>query len=703
MSQAVTKPVPRHALPRTGGPGIALPAAAASLASLLLVAAAAAASLLLLQPPAPVSRLAPADQFSAERAMDHVRAIAVEPHPAGSPAQAAARDYIVAQLAKLGMPVSVRGETSVNDFGQTPYGATYRAAATVENVVGRLPGRTSAHPLILLASYDSVPAGPGANNSAAAVAALIETARALRTGPRLRNDVVFLFTDGEEYGLLGAKAFAERNPWVRQAGAAINFTSRGSSGPVVMFQTGPDSGELVGQLAAVVPRTFASSLYDEAYRFFPNATDLSVFIDRGVPGLNFAYFGGFDRNHSPLDTAASVDVRSVQQLGDYALPLTRRLADLDLGAPRSANPTYFDVLGRFTVVYPAGWQLPLTALAVGLWTAAAAAGLGRRRLSVRGLLAGMGLFVAAVVAAAGVAAALAGPLGGRHAEFAYYGDTANGTTYLAGFVSLAVGAIVAAAALARRRLGGLGLAFGASVPWAALAAATAFVAPGTNYLFAWPLLFAAVALGAGALGRPAGTWRRLLQAVCCVPAVVLAAPLVVLLAQTLGLQLVAVAVVLAALAMGLLLPLLPRTRRQWAASAGAAALGVALLGAATVPAAPTAAHPRTRGPASSCIPTPAGRRSGACSRAGRGPSCRNRPRRCRTCRRRRRGWSPTRCATGSARCGCASPPRVALPAPSWWSTPTSSATRSTASAGGPAATAAGSSCGSGPFRRGAPS
>ncbi|CAM5724884.1 hypothetical protein STENM223S_05276 [Streptomyces tendae] len=45
------------------------------------------------------------------------------------------------------------------------------------------------------------------------VSVLLETARALREGPPPRNDVLFVFTDAEESGLLGAQALvAERLP-----------------------------------------------------------------------------------------------------------------------------------------------------------------------------------------------------------------------------------------------------------------------------------------------------------------------------------------------------------------------------------------------------------------------------------------------------------------------------------------------------------
>ncbi len=56
--------------------------------------------------PAPAS--APPTEFSSERALEHVRAIAQEPHPMGSPENAAVRDYLVKELRALGLKPEVQ-------------------------------------------------------------------------------------------------------------------------------------------------------------------------------------------------------------------------------------------------------------------------------------------------------------------------------------------------------------------------------------------------------------------------------------------------------------------------------------------------------------------------------------------------------------------------------------------------------------------
>ena len=61
-----------------------------------------AVSLIPFPRPDPLPANAPAQDFSAARALDQVREIAQRPHPAGSPEQRRVRDYLLAELTKLG-------------------------------------------------------------------------------------------------------------------------------------------------------------------------------------------------------------------------------------------------------------------------------------------------------------------------------------------------------------------------------------------------------------------------------------------------------------------------------------------------------------------------------------------------------------------------------------------------------------------------
>src|SRR3989442_15836465 len=65
--------------------------------------------LYLAQPPRPAPPTA--QQFSAERAIEHSRRFAVEPRPAGSAALERARDYLVAQPQALGWGAELQETT----------------------------------------------------------------------------------------------------------------------------------------------------------------------------------------------------------------------------------------------------------------------------------------------------------------------------------------------------------------------------------------------------------------------------------------------------------------------------------------------------------------------------------------------------------------------------------------------------------------
>lgn len=63
------------------------------------------------------------------------------------------------------------------------------------------------------------------------MSAVLEAARALTEGPRLRNDVVFVLTDAEEACLCGAEAFVGQHPLAADGGVVLNLEARGSGGP----------------------------------------------------------------------------------------------------------------------------------------------------------------------------------------------------------------------------------------------------------------------------------------------------------------------------------------------------------------------------------------------------------------------------------------------------------------------------------------
>ena len=126
----------------------------------------AALSLWRLSPPKPASAAAPPMEFSSERAMNHVRAIAQKPHPIGSAEHALVRDYIQKELIAQGLSPEAQESTALDSLEAT------RNVATIHNIIGRLRGENNTKALLLAAHYDSAPNSPGVGNDAAAATSL---------------------------------------------------------------------------------------------------------------------------------------------------------------------------------------------------------------------------------------------------------------------------------------------------------------------------------------------------------------------------------------------------------------------------------------------------------------------------------------------------------------------------------------------------
>ena len=484
----------------------------------------AALSIFLLRPPAPLPESAPADQFSAARALPYVQALAARPHPPGTAAHAEAQAYLVAQLERLGLESQVQKAVAVR--GQS--------VATVENVLARLPGSKGGGKAILLdAHYDSVATGPGATDNALAVAALLETARALKVSKRpLANDVIFLFSDGEEIDLMGAQAFVDEHPWAKDVGLALDLEARGRSGPVYTFQTSPGNNWLISQYVKAAPYPLASSLMYEIYRRLPNDTDFTVYRDAGYAGLDFAVIGDSAYYHTELDDADHIDLGSLQHHGSYALSLVRHFGGLDLTAAHTEDAVYFNALGTSLFVhYPRTWVLPLVVLAALVCVGALVFGLRWKQVSLRGVLLGAlaSLLVVAVLAGVGYLLwRLVLVVYPRYEMGGIGGDIYNSLYYWLAFMALGMGLAALLHSGLRTRIRAAELASGAMLLWLASAVGVSVSLPGVSFVLTWPLLFSGLGLwGWFALRRfnSARIWGIACLALSAIPAVLLVVPL----------------------------------------------------------------------------------------------------------------------------------------------------------------------------------
>ncbi len=298
--------------------------------------------------------------FSAERAFTHLTHIANEPHTFYMPENENVRQYIVDQFKGLGLSVVVESYPIQFDRGNGI------EEATLNNIIATIQGSAERKALMMSAHYDSVAKGPGANDDGVAVASLIETARVLQAQGKPEHDILFVITDGEEGGLLGAKEFWKASAFKDRVGMVANFEARGASGPSLMFQTSPQNGELIRNFAAIAPAPVSNSFLADIYSNMPNDTDLTISLREGVPGINFAYVGSWNKYHSTEDTVDNVSRATLQHHGENALAVAGHFGSMDLGNLKSGDVEYFYLYGKI-IHYPQTVNLPLAIiLAAGL-------------------------------------------------------------------------------------------------------------------------------------------------------------------------------------------------------------------------------------------------------------------------------------------------------------------------------------------------
>lgn len=480
-------------------------------------------------PPAPVD--APAAQFSAGRALAHLAVLAQTPRPIASDAIRRARGYIVEQLRALGLDPQVQRATVQKNY--VDYNANYEAiVGVVHNVLVRLPGtspdRLRRPALLVAVHYDSAPASVGAAKGAPA-AALLEMLRALRMGPRLANDVIVLFADGERAGGLGMQAFAEQHPWARDVGLALRFDAGGSGGPLVLYNTRGANVATIDAWRRAAPGVRGSSLMHEIHQLAPGALRIGALDRLDAPILQFANMGlPLDRD-GERDSIARLDGSTVQQTGEAMLRLVRQFGMRALD-PRLARPqVYFELPFGAMVHYSGEVVWPLARLTCLLLFGAAC--LAWQRAGLRYVPFLQAAFVVPAIAVAlGIGAWQlwmhvpdlhrvwnpAAPQSARHALY-----------YLLGVCALAAAVFIVAQRRLQRLTGTTAAALAALVTLTLVLLLASWLAPGASYLVAWPLI-AALACFAALHARRIAAWppnaRLALLLAGSAPAILLVLP-----------------------------------------------------------------------------------------------------------------------------------------------------------------------------------
>jgi hypothetical protein len=282
-----------------------------------------------------------------------------QPHPVDSPGSDGVRERLVAEMRAAGLSPRVSDEMVCSTIR---HGRNVNCAR-VRNLVATIGPAEGEH-LLFVAHYDSVPVGPGAADDGIGIAAMLEVAEQLRGQP-LQRPITFLFNEGEESGLLGARAFLDRDPAAARVITLVNLEARGVDGPAIMFETSRPNAPAINIYRASVDRPVANSLSTDFYRLLPNSTDVTVFEERPWTILNVAIIGNEPLYHTAGDNLAALDRRSLQHMGAQALGVARQHVS---GEPPggSGELIYADVLTRHLIAMPLGVGLALLGIIVVL-------------------------------------------------------------------------------------------------------------------------------------------------------------------------------------------------------------------------------------------------------------------------------------------------------------------------------------------------
>jgi len=476
-------------------------------------------SALPLIPPRAVSADAQATRFSAERAMTDLAVIASEPHGAGSDAQARVREYIVEQVGTLGLSAEIQ------------------VSGPISNILVRVPGTDPTGTVLVTGHYDSHPPAPGAGDDGMSVAAMLEAIRVLHASPSLRNDLLFLFTDGEELGYLGAYAFLKAQPGAKnETGAVLCFDALPDNGPLALLETSPGDAWLVRQMTGLPLSLWAGSWTNREERGEID-TDCSVFFAAGFSGFEFENAEKGIRYHTPRDTVDAISPNLMQSYGKTMLALANHFGTVDLRTQTDGPDLVFFTLPLVGLVAYPGWLMPalsglgllsLLGLVIIAWRKKQFS-IGRFLLSMLGLILGTVLIVLCAQLIWGVV------LKKHGAEVMAYGGFEASTAWLSWLMAGTALLMIVLLFLLDRKLGKINLMAGAIIVFLIAGFVFYLLTDGDNPLtsawLAWSFLGSIVGMGV-MLFTQKPIWKVLLLLCSAFVSLALAFPRLVLATYT---------------------------------------------------------------------------------------------------------------------------------------------------------------------------
>lgn len=501
----------------------------------------------------------PKTQFSTERALSQLKVISEKPHYIGSEAHHEVREYLLLQLELLGLEPHVQEGFTLNK--------NWGVLAKPKNILARIQGREQGKALMLLAHYDSAPHSKsyGASDAGSGVVAILEGVRAyLSSGQTPKNDIIILFSDAEEIGLMGAKLFVEEHPWVKDVGIVVNFEARGSGGPSNMIlETNQGNATLVKEFIQANPsHPVASSLMYSVYKMLPNDTDSTIFRELAdIDSYFFAFIDDHYHYHTAADTYENLDRNTLEHQGTYVMAILNHFTESNLENLKAEEDfIYFNVPFIKMVSYPFSWIVPMLIVAILLFIGLVLFGISRQKLNrieiIKGIIPFLSsLLVSGLLTFFGWKILL--KLYPAYGEV-LHGFTYNGHLYILAFVSLTLAIAFSFYGKFHRKERPANLVIAPLFIWMILCTLLAIYLKGGAF-FIIPVYFTLLMLFILIVQeRP----NLIVLLLLCAPAIFIFSPFIQFFPVGLGLKMLVISAVFTILLFGLLIPVLASFRKK---------------------------------------------------------------------------------------------------------------------------------------------
>jgi hypothetical protein len=279
-----------------------------------------------------------------KRMLDNLKDMTVVPHPAGSKELESVCIHILSQISEMGLEPIVETEVyriedikselsdepgeenEIEDYIRNEARFNKNDELILKNILVKLDAPNTDCGVLMMAHYDTEKGTPGAGDDMISVCALIEAMREQSKKTNLKNDIYFLFCDGEELGAFGSKAFVKSHPELKESiDLVINVDVRGNRGGVLMFESSAYNYDLMRYFKLANSRPLAFSFTSSLYRKMPNITDMTSFLDAGYSGLNFTVtegvenYGAMSDNYENFNPRTAYNyLRTVREIADYS-------------------------------------------------------------------------------------------------------------------------------------------------------------------------------------------------------------------------------------------------------------------------------------------------------------------------------------------------------------------------------------------------